>query len=80
MSGRRRTKIHVEAERRNREQMARLGGIVRDARHRRRLTQAAVASRVGLSRMAISRAERGLGGGLTLDVWQRISLALGIRL
>ena len=28
--------------------------------------------------MVISRAERGLGGGLTLDAWQRIGIALGM--
>jgi transcriptional regulator with XRE-family HTH domain len=80
MSGRRRTQLAVEADTRNREQLARVGSVVRTARLRRRLTQAGLGARVGLSRMAISRAERGLGGGLTLDAWQRIALALGMPL
>jgi len=78
MSGRRRTELAVEAERRNNEQLARLGSVVRAARLRRHLTQQRLGRRTGLSRMAISRAERGHGGGLTLDAWQRIGLALGM--
>jgi transcriptional regulator with XRE-family HTH domain len=75
-----RTRLSIEAERSNREQLARLGADARAARRRRRLTQSALGARVGLSQSAISRAERGLGGGLTLDAWQRIALALGITL
>ena len=80
MSGRRRTALALDAERRNREQLVRLGNIVRKARLGRRLTQTQVAERTGLGRMSISRAERGLGGGLTLDAWQRLGLALGMPL
>ena len=80
MSGRRRTALALDAERRNREQLVRLGTIVRKARLGRRLTQTQVAERTGLGRMSISRAERGLGGGLTLDAWQRLGLALGMPL
>ena len=80
MPGRRRTALALEAERRNREQLVRLGGIVRSARLARRLTQAQVAERTGLGRMSISRAERGYGGGLTVDAWQRLGLALGMPL
>jgi len=57
-----------------------MGAQVRTARIRRRITQRQLGARVGLSQSAISRAERGLGGGLTLDAWQRIALALGLRL
>lgn len=57
-----------------------MGSDARAARDRRRLTQAQLGARVGLSQSAISRAERGLGGGLTLDAWQRIALALAITL
>ncbi len=71
-----RTRIAVEAERRSREELARAGGEVRAARLRKRLTQVALGHRVGLSQASISRAERGHGGGLTLDAWQRISLAI----
>lgn len=77
MAGRRRTDLTVEAERRNREQLARTGAEVRVARRARNLTQAAVGARAGISRMSVSRLERGLGGGLTLDAWQRVSLAIG---
>lgn len=76
MAGRRRTRLAIEAERRNAEQLARMGGQVRDGRRRKRLTQKQLGDRVGLGRMAISRAERGQGGGLTLDAWQRIGVAL----
>jgi transcriptional regulator with XRE-family HTH domain len=75
-----RTVLSRDAARMNREQVARLGAEVRDARLRRRLTQARLGARVGLSQSAISRAERGLGGGLTLDAWQRIAVALGVSL
>ncbi len=80
MSGRRRTALALDAERRNREQLVRLGGIVRTARVARRLTQAQLGERTGLGRMSVSRAERGLGGHLTVDAWQRIGLALGMPL
>ncbi len=78
MSGRRRTNLAVEADRRNREQLARIGLVVRDARVVRRLTQQELGARTGLGRMTISRAELGRGGGLTIDAWQRIGLALGM--
>ena len=77
MPGRRRTNLATEAERRNLEQLARLGADVRVARLRRNLTQAALGERAGVSRMTVSRLERGYGGGLTLDAWQRIGLAVG---
>ena len=53
----------VEAEVRNRQQLAAAGSAVREARVRRHLTQEALSRRAGLSRMSISRAERGLEGG-----------------
>lgn len=80
MPTRRRSKLALEAVRANREQLVRLGRNVREARLRRRLTQAQLGARVDLSQSAISRAERGFGGGMTLDAWQRIALALGIPL
>lgn len=75
-----RTQISMDAEQANREQLARLGTDVREARSHRHLTQRRLGVRVGLSQSAISRSERGLGGGLTLDAWQRIALALNITL
>ena len=68
----------LDAERINREQLARLGTDVRAARLRRRLTQAKLGGRVGLSQTTVSALERGRGGGLSLDTWQRIGLALGM--
>jgi transcriptional regulator with XRE-family HTH domain len=75
-----RTNLALEAARANRMQLVRLGGEARMARLRRRLTQTGLGRRVGLSQSAISRAERGLGGGLTLDAWQRIATALSVPL
>jgi transcriptional regulator with XRE-family HTH domain len=80
MATRVRTRLAREAETANREQLVRIGTDVREARERRRLTQAQLGARVGLSQSAVSRAERGLGGGLTLDAWQRIATALAVPL
>lgn len=74
-----RTRLAADAQRANREQLVRLGLDARDAR-RRRLTQAQLGWRVGLSQSAVSRAERGLGAGLTLDLWQRLAIGLQVRL
>jgi len=71
-----RTQLAVDAERRNLEQLARVGGEVRDGRRRKRLTQEQLGNRVGLGQATISRVERGHGGGLTMDAWQRIGLAI----
>jgi transcriptional regulator with XRE-family HTH domain len=68
--------LAVEAALRNQEQLARAGAQVRSSRKRRRLTQKQLGDMVGLSRSAISDVERGLGGGHTLDTWQRIAVAL----
>jgi transcriptional regulator with XRE-family HTH domain len=72
-----RTRLAVDADVRTREQCGRLGSELRQGRLARHLTQARLGAKVGLSQGAISRAERGLGGGLTLDAWQRIGIALG---
>lgn len=72
-----RTRLEVNADVRTREQCGRLGGELRKGRVARHLTQARLGAKVGLSQGTISRAERGLGGGLTLDAWQRIGIALG---
>lgn len=80
MGTRIRTRLAYDAARANREQLVRLGAELRAARIRRHLTQTALGARVGLSQAAISRAERALGGGMTLDAWQRIAIALGTTL
>ena len=66
MAGRKRTDVEVEAARRNAE-----------ARRRGRLTQTTLGEQAGVSRASVSRLERGRGGGLTLDAWQRMALAVG---
>jgi transcriptional regulator with XRE-family HTH domain len=76
MTRRRRPELHVEAQRRNREQTARLGAAIRRSRRSRRMTQRQLGERVGLVQSTISLVERGLGGTLSLDAWQRIGLAL----
>jgi transcriptional regulator with XRE-family HTH domain len=69
--------IAAEARRRNLEQLGRLGGQIRDARLRRRQTQAEAAARAGIARTTWSDMENGRGGGHTLDAWQRAALAVG---
>src|SRR5262245_13369091 len=80
MPTRTRTRLALDAERANQEQLVRAGRAVREARHRRRTTQRALGAEAGLSQSAISRLECGGGGGLTVDLWQRIAIALGISL
>ena len=75
-----RTRLVREAEQANREQLVRLGDEARQARHRRRMTQAQLGARVGLSQSAMSRLERGGGGGMTLDALQRVAVALEVTL
>jgi len=72
----RRSALAIEAERRNREQLARLGAELRSAREQRRLTQGDVGERAGLGRMIVSRMERGLGSS-TIEALQRVALAVG---
>jgi transcriptional regulator with XRE-family HTH domain len=77
---RKRTRLGLEGERANRQQIDQLGLDLRDGRVRRGLTQRELGVKVGLSQSAISRVERGLGGGLTVDALQRAALALDLRL
>ncbi|MBA3779160.1 MAG: helix-turn-helix transcriptional regulator, partial [Chloroflexi bacterium] len=74
----RRPALALEAEAVNRQQLGRLGAEVRLSRKRRRLTQASLGRRAGVAQMTVSRLERGHGGGLSLDTWQRVALALGL--
>ena len=76
MVKRKRHELAAEAARRNREVLARLGAEVRESRLRRRMTQAQLGARISLARSTVGAIERGLGGGHTLDAWQRIGLAL----
>lgn len=71
-----RPELLAEAERRNREQCARLGGEVRRSRRRRHQTQAQLAAHVGVVQSTISDVERGHGASLSVDLWQRIFASL----
>jgi transcriptional regulator with XRE-family HTH domain len=71
------SRLSSEATRRNLEQLARLGAEVRRARKDRHHSQRSLANLAGVGQMTVSRLERGFGGGLSLDSWQRIALALG---
>jgi transcriptional regulator with XRE-family HTH domain len=66
----------VEAERRGREQQARIGAEIQTLRERRGWTRIELAARAGLGRMVESRIERGTGA-TDLDALQRLALALG---
>jgi transcriptional regulator with XRE-family HTH domain len=76
----RRPDLHASARQANHEQLARLGSEVRASRRRRRLTQAALGARAGVVQSTVSQVERGLGGTLSVDVWQRLFASLGRRL
>jgi transcriptional regulator with XRE-family HTH domain len=75
MPGIRRPKLAIEAERRNREQHARIGAEIQTLRERRGWTRIELAARAGLGRMVESRIERGTGT-TDLDALQRIAIAL----
>jgi len=75
MPGVRRPQRAIDAERRNREQQARLGADIQAMRERRGWTRMELASRAGLGRMVESRIERGIGNP-DLDALQRIAAAL----
>ena len=77
MPERKRTQLWAEAARLSQEQLARAGREVLTSRKRRRWTQEQLGERAGMSRATVSLVELGRGGGLTLDAWQRISVALG---
>lgn len=49
---------------------------MRTSRLRRRLTQQALADRAGVHETTVGLVERGRGGGLSMDTWQRVGLAL----
>lgn len=77
MGAPKRPQLISEAQRRNLEVLPRLGSEVRRSRTRRRLSQRALATDVGLAQSTISLLERGHGGRLSLDTWQLIGLAVG---
>jgi transcriptional regulator with XRE-family HTH domain len=60
--------------------LVREGSKVRQARKRRRWTQAELGRRASLAQPTISDLERGKGGSLTLQTWQQVALALALPL
>lgn len=76
----RRPELHAAASQANREQLARMGTELRSSRRRRGLTQSALGSRIGVTQSTVSQVERGFGGTLSIDVWQRLFVGLGRRL
>ena len=74
MSGARRSKVAVEADRRIREQRAQLGGEVRQSRQRRNWTQKELAERSGISRHIVGRIERATTQ-IDVDLLQRMAIA-----
>jgi transcriptional regulator with XRE-family HTH domain len=60
------------------ETLRRLGRGLAPARRRRRLRQSDVSERIGLSRSAYSRMERGLASGAPIADWVAAALALGL--
>ena len=79
MSGAKRSRVSVESARRNKEQLAQLGGEVRRTRERRNWTQTQLADRAGISRHIVGRIERAVTN-LDVDVLQRVGIALDRRL
>jgi hypothetical protein len=77
MAGVRRPNLAPEAARRNREQLTRAGGDLREARVARQLTQIAAGDRAGIGRGVVSRIELGHGGSVSMDAWPRLGLAVG---
>jgi transcriptional regulator with XRE-family HTH domain len=55
-----------------------IGRMVRDVRRSRGQSQESVAARAGVSRETVSRLERGLGSGMTVERLRAVSLALGM--
>lgn len=76
----RRPELHAAASQANREQLVRLGAEIRSSRRRRGLTQAVLGRRVGVTQSTVSQVERGIGGSLSVDIWQRLFVGLGRRL
>ena len=80
MSNLKRPELIAEAARRNQELLARLGEELRKSRRRRRWPQTTLAQRVGVVQSTVSQMERGRGGSLSIDAWQRAFLAVDRRL
>lgn len=76
MPGVKRSKLAVDAARRNMEQRARIGAEIQAMRERREWTRIELGARAGIGRMVVGRVEQGTTN-LDIDVLQRIGIALG---
>jgi len=76
MPGVRRSKLAIDAARRNHELRARVGREIQTMRERRGWTRIELARRAGVGRMVVGRIERGTSN-LDVDVLQRVGVALG---
>ncbi len=74
----RRTNAHWQLHREVDETLRRLGRGLAPARRRRRWRQADVSERIGVSRSAYSRMERGVASGAPIGDWVAAALALGL--
>jgi len=73
----RRPSRSAAAARLDREMLAAIGRGIREARHRRGLTQRAVATMAGLSTATVQRVEAGTSEHISLDSLQRAAHAVG---
>ena len=74
----RRSELDIEVDRLTDAIVRRLGGDVKAARIRRRLTQARLGEIVDLSQSEISRIELGQGRGVSIAGWMRLATTLGL--
>jgi transcriptional regulator with XRE-family HTH domain len=77
MPRRKRTSSEIAGAREAQAIAATLGREARSTRQRRRLTQAELGLRVGLSQSEISHLEAGHGQGTSIATWTAIGIALG---
>jgi transcriptional regulator with XRE-family HTH domain len=75
----RRSTRQLELDRESDEVLRQLGRTIRSARNRRRLTQAELGRRAGISQSEISRIELGFGHGVRVETWLALAHALGLR-
>jgi DNA-binding Xre family transcriptional regulator len=75
----RRSARQIELERATDEVLRRLGATIRSARVRRRLTQDALARRIGISQSEMSRIELGQGHGVRIETWLALAHELGLQ-
>lgn len=77
MPGVKRSRTRIVGQQRAALAAAKAGSELVQARKRRRLTQAALAGRIGISRARLAAIEAGRGGGAPLEVWFSLAEALG---